>query len=295
MPQISGTVYDDAGLAADGRTVRAYRRDTGAMLSEAITPGISKPAYVAGSTTTYVVATSQNVNIPTQAQVGDLLLAWVMHRSNLTPPSGWVLVRNETCSAAGTRHDLSLYLRTAITGDGGASTTWGQEASTRLAVHIQVFRRGSIAAVGNSGAQETNVSTSVSLPFSAISASTNGLLVAHGASQAIASTGGVTTVAASAGTLTTPDSAADNRLFVCYRSDVTNGQSASGAFTTNVTDGVNNGKVRISVLIGDSASVPASGQFRLDTQGFSGECNVVYLDDAAGTLYNDLIHRVMPG
>ena len=37
MPTISGTVYDDAGAPAAGRIVRAYRRDTGALLGSAVT------------------------------------------------------------------------------------------------------------------------------------------------------------------------------------------------------------------------------------------------------------------
>lgn len=37
MPTISGTVYDDAGAPAAGRIVRAYRRDTGALLGEVVT------------------------------------------------------------------------------------------------------------------------------------------------------------------------------------------------------------------------------------------------------------------
>ena len=37
MPTISGTVYDDAGATAAGRIVRAYRRDTGALLGSTVT------------------------------------------------------------------------------------------------------------------------------------------------------------------------------------------------------------------------------------------------------------------
>jgi hypothetical protein len=37
MPTISGTVLDDAGDPAAGRVVRAYRRDTGALLAETVT------------------------------------------------------------------------------------------------------------------------------------------------------------------------------------------------------------------------------------------------------------------
>lgn len=37
MPTISGKVYDAAGVAAPGRVVRAYRRDTGAFIGEAVT------------------------------------------------------------------------------------------------------------------------------------------------------------------------------------------------------------------------------------------------------------------
>lgn len=37
MPTISGTVYDSIGAPAAGRIVRAYRRDTGALLGEVVT------------------------------------------------------------------------------------------------------------------------------------------------------------------------------------------------------------------------------------------------------------------
>ena len=37
MPTINGTVYDDAGVGAAGRVVRVYRRDTGALLGATVT------------------------------------------------------------------------------------------------------------------------------------------------------------------------------------------------------------------------------------------------------------------
>jgi hypothetical protein len=43
MPTISGTVLDDAGDPVAGRVVRAYRRDTGALLAEAVTSTGSDP------------------------------------------------------------------------------------------------------------------------------------------------------------------------------------------------------------------------------------------------------------
>jgi hypothetical protein len=45
MPTISGTVYDSSGAAAAGRTVRAYRRDTGALLGEATTNSAGTLTY----------------------------------------------------------------------------------------------------------------------------------------------------------------------------------------------------------------------------------------------------------
>lgn len=95
-------------------------------------------SFVAASGTTYAVATSQDQTIPAGAAVGDLLLAFVMHRDTLTPPAGWTLVRTEGVNNTYI-HSLSVYRRTCQSGDPGASTTWAQATSTRIAVHIVAF------------------------------------------------------------------------------------------------------------------------------------------------------------
>jgi hypothetical protein len=206
--------------------------------------------YVAGSSTTFVIATSQNVSIPAAAQTGDLLLAWVMHRDNLTPPSGWTLVRNETCANSTlTRHDLSLYSRTALSGDPGASTTWTQATSQRLAVHIQAYRgTASPTVASHDGSAASNILTAAAVPYASITANA-GQLVVHGASQVLsASTTINTTVTASAGALTTPASDLNLRMFVAYRIAPATG-AQTGQFNTNVTDGTSNGQAGISVVI----------------------------------------------
>jgi hypothetical protein len=206
--------------------------------------------FVAGSATAFVTSTSQNVTIPASSETGDLLLAWVMHRDNLTAPSGWTLVRNETCSIPTfPRHDLSLYSRTAASGDPGASTTWTQASSQRLAAHIQAYRgTASPTVASHDGRTVSSISTAAAVPYASISANA-GQLVVHGASQILAVTGGAaTSAAASAGALTTPASVAENRLFAAYRIAPTTG-SQTGQFTTNLTDGSSNGQVGISVVI----------------------------------------------
>lgn len=115
-------------------------------------PGIvaqRRPA--ADSVTPFVVSFSYNypstfsvsnvvVAAPTGVELGDLLLAFITHRSTITPPAGWSLARVRSfVFSAGTQY-VSVYSKTAGAGDIGANTTWSQGSSTLLQVSVCCVR-----------------------------------------------------------------------------------------------------------------------------------------------------------
>lgn len=227
--------------------------------TEAEDSGISTISYIAGSAVTYTTATSQNATIPATAAVGDLLLAWVMHRDNLTVPTGWTLVKTQQATATGiTRHDLSVYQRTAQAGDAGSSTTWAQATSQLIAVQIQAWRHVNGATLeASTSVGVNNSTTSSSVDYSSITSTAAYQVAVHGASQSIANgTGTATTVTASVGTLTTPASVSDNRMFVAYRTINASGSEATGGFTTNVANGASTAEVGVSVLLTATGLTP---------------------------------------
>jgi hypothetical protein len=48
-------------------------------------------------------------------------------------------------------------------------------------------------------------------------------------------------------------------------------------------------------LLGTATSDASTGAYAINDLDFDGECIRIVLDDSAGTLYNDLIDRVIPG
>jgi hypothetical protein len=240
-------LYGQDGLLK--RTVTGLSGTTYTWDTEAEDSGLASIAYVAGSAVTYTIATSQNATIPSATQAGDLLLAWVMHRDDLTVPSGWTLVRTQQASSTTlARHDLSVYQRTAQSGDAGASTTWTQATSQRMAVQVQTWRHPNGASLAvDTGTSLSNQSTVSPVAYSAITPTAAYQVLVHGASMSNANTG-ATSVTPSVGTLTTPQSVTDNRLFIAYRSAPTAGISYTGSFAVNV-ENTNNAKVAISLAI----------------------------------------------
>ena len=49
----------------------------------------------------------------------------------------------------------------------------------------------------------------------------------------------------------------------------------------------------ISGTVHDDTGAPAAGSYSISTS-YAGECNVLFLDDSAGTTYNDIVARATP-
>jgi hypothetical protein len=225
-------------------TINRYPSDgTGFTLPTAPHPTATGPV-VAVSPTTFVTATSLNQTIPAKAATGDMLLAWVMYRSTLTPPSGWTLVRTETFIGGGFTQYLSVYERIATSSDPGASTTWTQASSARLGVHIQAFRKtGGYSVISSNGRIDSNTTSWPTVEFAGATVDA-GQIAVHG--------GSIITVQASfpvqtSGLATSQLLIADNRMFATCVFDT---GVQSGQFVVADPSTTSGGEGAISVVLG---------------------------------------------
>lgn len=213
------------------------------------------PEFISTSDTVYVVNTSENQTIPT-CEEGDLLLAVVMHRSALTPATGWTLVvgnlATSTPSPTGL-HGLSICKRIAQSGDSGSSTTWTQATSQRMAVHIMAFRkdRGSPQVIdGDTGTLDNTAATSIAIPE--VAATEDGQIGIAFATSAFAVNPDLTFTGMhlhmTGSVQTTPEDELDNRLCGGYVV-MTAGDVTEGTISTDGA-GAGNSYAAISLVIG---------------------------------------------
>lgn len=163
----------------------------------------------------YSVATSQNATVPATAAVGDLLLAFVMHRDTLTLPAGWSTVDSQVCSNGVTpAHYLTLAKKVCAAPDIGASTTWTQATSQRISVEIMVWR-GNGVDVAATAISFVNNNTGNSHTLPALSTTASGQAIVVGATSIL---GANATFSLPAGyTITTANNVADLRMGVGYQ------------------------------------------------------------------------------
>lgn len=245
-----GTEISDGGPFNPLRiVVDALRDGLGSYQAHDVTVGrvLDAVVVVASTDTVYAEATSQTKTIPGAAAPGDLLLAVVMHRSDLTPPSGWTLVRTESVVVSGGTgtHRLSIYSRSAVSGDGGASTLWTQATSQRIAVVIQAYRRPGFAISVVAHAGRTGADSPYTVSAASATADYQMAVVAISFNGAPA--GAVTPP--SGYLLSTPESADNNRLGVARRL-LSGGSASSGAFLASPAGTSGTAHAQISVVIG---------------------------------------------
>lgn len=216
-------------------------------------------AFVATSPTVYLDSgTSQNVTIPSAASVGNLLIATAMHRSTLTPPSGWTLVESQLCTNTSLTQWTSVYKRLAQSGDPGASTTWSQASPGRFSVNISAFSGDEGLDVFSSAKSGRNNVIDNQLPYAQVSTTAAHLGVAT-SSTILSQTSETTMTAPSGWNLVTPGSAPNNRLAVAYK-DLLADEVISGAFTIGIAGTSNNGTASVSLVVGDDTPPVLSGQ-----------------------------------
>lgn len=312
MPTISGTVYDSIGAPAAGRIVRAYRRDTGALLGEAVT---SDGLPIAGDThyastklllhfngadgSTAFTDSSPVVRAPTvvgAAKISTAQSAFGGSSGNFTIAGSSIEYASSAdfdWTSASHTIELMAYI-TAYGGDGiglprmiGVADATGQILYWGLGPNSS----GKLTFYYWSGAQNkfTGSSTiplnqwgrlAMSFDGTSVRLFVNGVLDGTFAYSAAAASSGSTPlrVGFSSGTGSTPCA------FFCDELRITKGVARHTANFTPQTAPYQN-----SV---DETPGTEEGSYSITT-AYTGEVQRIVLDDDAGTLYNDLIDRVI--
>jgi hypothetical protein len=210
----------DAGIGWDGAAV------------------VKRPRWMfAASGTTYVIATSVSETVPASVQVGDLLLAFVMHRDTLTVPAGWTLVVSESGVGGGTTQYLSVFKKIADIGDAGSLVSFPQASSVRMGINIISASGDSPLDVVSSASQSYSSVNMASTPVAPDTLSGEGIIIA---SFNFVSAASSQTIAPPLGySLSTQSTQTDNRMGVAVK--LSEGETASGSFTVNQTSGTNGG------------------------------------------------------
>ncbi|MEY9717850.1 hypothetical protein ABIA22_000340 [Sinorhizobium fredii] len=252
MSLIDSAVAINVGVTATGSAANgtllgaAFARDGAALV------GTSDVAYLTSGTTRDTV-------IPPGVAAGDLLLATIFHRSALTSiPSGWALVAMATSTGASTTQYCSVYQKKAGPSDAGATVTWTQTSTGRMAAQALAFRdpAGELVVISSAAASQDNDTTDSNIhDFPLVTATFGGQAALVAAASTVANN--PTTVSAPSGWMqTSPESLADNRLEVAWRR-LDNTEQSVGSFTTNVAGTSNNGVGKVAVLIGLVGTVTA--------------------------------------
>lgn len=83
-------------------------------------------------------ANARSMFVPTQVVSGDLIVATVNHNSAVTAPAGWTLLFSGL--NGGGVQSLSVYYKTAGSGDPGSNHSWTQNSTSQFVVHYSIFR-----------------------------------------------------------------------------------------------------------------------------------------------------------
>lgn len=100
------------------------------------------PVVYVGSGSTFNGLSSQAVvTPPANLELGDLMVAAVMSRSAISPPSGWKLVGQQGPEQeSGTGTITAIYSKFASTSDLGSEVVFSAGASTRLSLCVSAYR-----------------------------------------------------------------------------------------------------------------------------------------------------------
>lgn len=309
VPTIKGTIRDDAG-ALCARVVRAYRRDTGALVASHFSGadlsyasvGLLVHADGANAGTTFIdsgpsgltLTAVGNAQISTaQAKFGYASMLFDGNGDAVTAPSSsaWDFGTGDftvECFVFPTNGTTTLNQGLIVRDSIGGTRGWlmyladGTGGSTVRALAFGVWSGATVAAVMSTYAPTVNTWTHVAVTRQSgvFKLWANGTLVAtqpgftslsvgsSGTPLAIGSLWSSTGATAASGLIGHIDEVRITKGVACY----------TAAFTPPV------------YAFPESATV---GSYRL-AMPTTDEVSVVVLDDAAGTLYNDLIDRVIP-
>lgn len=307
MPTISGTVYDDTGAAVAGRVVRAYRRDTGALLAETQSSdgATGDPSFANVSLLLHMDGANGSTTFTDSSPTPKIITA----NGNVQISTA----QSKFGGASGYFDGSGDYL--TVPSDAGfsfGSGDWTVEfwLNTLSSSHQAIVqRRGGGFAAGDwlIFVNEAGVANSISV-YAYDFSSTNRLLystsavlsgwshvaIVRNSSSFSAYVGGVQ-VASNTASFAISDNSQDINIgrnsvsgqpfnFHGYIDDlrITKGVAR---YTANFTPP--------AAPFPNSASSLPVGEYEITTS-YTGECNVLCLDDSGGTTHNDLILRTTP-
>lgn len=307
MPTITGTIYDDTGAPAQGRIVRAYRRDTGALLSDTVTSDGSAPLLDAhwssvsllmpmdgtNGSTTFVDIKGSSVSAIGNAQISTAQSKFG-GASAYFDGTGDVLKIAESAAFGFASNDLTIEF--SVRGDAtqpqsypvivGGDTAWGTNAWAFQLNHASYPNRLTFFS-GNAGA--------------AILIGTGSLLDAAWHHVAVTRAGSAWRLFIdgnlnASGTFSGALNGATGKLAIG------GGASSVEAMKGYIDDlRITKGVARYTAnFTPPTAPHPtaeygpalSAGSYAITTD-YTGEIQRIVLDDTAGTLYNDLIDRVI--
>lgn len=302
MGAVSGTVYDSGGAPAVGRSVRAYRRDTGAFLGESITSAgetAGDDLFADVSLLLHGASITDSSGDARTLSTGGGSPAVATDQSKFGgssirfPGSG---ARIQTADNIPNRINVGLYggtieffirfnsftsPRSHLIGAWGGSAGWTIDLSGDSAMFY-----GSNGA-GADSSSFTPLSTGVWYHFAFVFRGTNGNTIDFWLDGVFKNTT----------TRSTPTESTSHRIVIGARSD---GGLAPDVWIDELritSVARHTTSVNFTVPTGaypDGASTPPEGQYSINCGAYTGEVQVVCLDDDAGTLENDLILRTFP-
>jgi hypothetical protein len=304
MPTISGTVYDDTGSPAEGRIVRAYRRDTGGLLDQTTTSidgeysiGLSSPDDSFGSVQLLLKMDGANESTTFTDSSGTPKI--ITRFGNTQISTAQSKFGGASAYFDGTGDYLTVPYTTA------AFDWWTEDFTLECWVYAASFSSWNIpssppALIGNLDQHGSGVN------YWSFGPTNTGFLQFHffsGSSNFRTTTNQLTTGQWNHIAMT--KSGATIRLFVNGVVGLTTTLSSTpqsstsyplviGQYNSYSIDGyVDELRITKGVARYTANFTPTTEPFP-DENAYVGECNVVCLDDPAGTVYNDLILRTTP-
>lgn len=303
MPRVTGFVYDAASAAATGRTVRVYRRDTGALLGETTTsagPAAAGDEFYAstslallcngtdGSTT----VTDNSVSPKTVSVFGNAQIDTAQSRfggaSLLFDASGdYISVPDSAAFDFGSGNfTFSFWARPAAVA--AVENLFGKRTGTNFGPFSILIDAGRIRPRFSTSGSAWDVDFTGSVVLST-SAWTYCEVVRDGGTIRLFVGGVADGTASITGALMTNSVAT-------FIGALSTGASGYGGWLDDIV--ITKGVARnVSAYTPPStayvAALPvlAAGGYTVSYTGYSGEVNVVALDNAAGDVENDLILR----
>lgn len=214
-------------------------------------PVTSDLTVVATTAMDYTSAISKTATIPPEVLGDDLIVACVMHRDELTPPSGWTPIASSGSFVnSNYKQATTILTRRAIAADANQQVTFTQASSDRMAVQILVVRGATKPVVVGVGTHHNNAEQGYYKAIPSVAATLPDQLAVTAVSWIYAATTDPNTAQVSAPwTQATPTTSSDTtnqiRCGVAYRG-ISAPEVAGGAFNVNA-DGAGDGGVTIII------------------------------------------------